>query len=265
MSAQLESIKKNFGYDPTSPKWISRGGELMKHLGTEVMRIEFKKEGEEWKSSAGQALLLQANAYDPETETVVLVWKDVDYSKPEEEWEVKETRIFPPGFSFENPEESGCVTRFLPYSLHTEKVETETYFTKLKYLFNVEGDESKAMTLGLLKSIASSGGRVNTLCHIHYIAVVVKPVGEDAIYTFRLGDIGIRHQFKSVWKVTAKDDTGKHELTLWIDDADPTNPTRTLEMRDAGNKVEAEVKFFDLRTAFLVGIPLPKPKNKIEE
>lgn len=265
MSAQLEAIKKSCGYNPASPKWISRGGELMKYLGVEVMKIDFKREGETWKTDMGRALLLQANNYDPLTETVELVWKDVDYTKPEEEWEIKTTKIVPPGFSFENPEESGEMTRFLPYSLHTEKIETEAYYAKLGFLFGMEGKEDRSMTLENIQALASSRDRVNSLCHIHFIAAVVKPVGSDEIYTYRLGDITLRHQFKSVWKVTAKDDTGKNEMTLFID-ADPENPTHVFEMRDAGNRIEAEVKFFDLRYAFRMDdVKMPEEEKKEED
>lgn len=254
MSAQLEQVKKNCGYDPASPKWISRGGELMKYLGMEVMRLDFKKNDKgEWENSVGKSLLLQANKYDPNTETLELVWKDVDYSKPESEWEIKKTEIVPPGFSFGNPEEKGEMTRFIPYSLHMEKIETEAFYAKLGYLFRLEGDLDRSLVLPELMTLASSRDRVNSLCHIHYIAVVIKPVDTEDVYIYRLGDIGIRHQFKSAWKITAKDDYGKNEITLYIEEPeekDITNMNHVFQMRDAGRRVEAEVKFFDLRNAF---------------
>lgn len=257
MSAQLESVKKNCGYDPSSSKWISRGGELMKYLGMEVMRIDFKKKDgteDDWESKVGKALLLQANNYNPETETLDLVWKDVDYDKPEAEWEVKTTKIVPPGFSFGLPQETGEMTRFIPYSLHTEKIETEAFYAKLGYLFGLEGDLDRSLVLPDLMTLASSRDRVNSLCHVHYIAVVVKPTNtEGEVYIYRLGDIGIRHQFKSEWKVTAKDDTGKNEITLRINEPEEQDRTKmghVFEMRDAGGRVEAQVKFFDLREAF---------------
>lgn len=253
MSVQLEQIKKNCGYDPASPIWISRGGELMEYLGMEVMRVDFYKEGEgenaEWKNTVGKSLLLRADKYDPNTETVELVWKDVDYNKPEEEWEEHTTKIVPPGFSFGNPETEGKMTRFIPYSLHMKKMETEALFAKLGFLFQ-DQTNNKALGMNEINNIASSRDRINSLGHIHNIAVVVKPTNEEEIYTYRLGDITTRHQFKSVWKITAKDIMGKNEITVFIDDPDITNPNKTFEMRGARGEVEAEVKFYDLRYAF---------------
>lgn len=267
MSVQLEQIKKNCGYDPASPKWLSRGGELMEYLGMEVMRVDFYKEGDEWKNTVGKSLLLRADNYDPNTETVELVWKDVDYSVPESKWETKTTKIVPPGFSFGDPEAEGKMTRFIPYSLHWKKMETEALFAKLGFLFQDQTD-SKALGMNELNNIASSRDRVNSLGHIHNIAVVVKPTnGTGDIYTYRLGDINTRHQFKSVWKVTAKDVMGQNELTLFIDDADPSKPCKTFEMRNARGEVEAEVKFYDLRFAFRYDLKsdVDKEEGKNEE
>lgn len=261
MSAQLESIKKNYGYDPASVEWIGKGGEIFEYLGMEVMRLDFYKEEDAWKNKVGKSLLIRCENFDPMTETVDIVWKDVDYEKPEEEWEEHTTKITPIGFTYGDPEENGKMTRFMPYSLHTKKIETEALYAKLTYLMNEPKEESKAVHLAQLETLSSSRDRERLLSHIVNIAAVIKPEGEDEgfTYIYRLGNVALKHQFKNVWKLSVKDVNGRGEMTLFIDttaNEGGEENTTEWEMRNSQGKVEARVKFFDLRVAFSL------PKNK---
>lgn len=268
MSAQLENIKKNYGYDPADVKWIGRGGSIFEYLGMEVMRLDFTRvskadpevEGSEdkWENKVGKALLLKCKNYDPMTETVDLMWKDVDYGREEKDWDIHTTKITSIGFSYGDPAERGEMVSFMPYSRHTKKIETEALYAKLKFL--MMDKENKAITLSNLLDLASSRDKERLLGHVIDIATVIKPVDEDDVYIYRLGTLGMKHQFGSVWKLTAKDVDGRGEITLNIDtapgeDGIDTN-TQLWEMRNGSSgKVEAYVRFFDLRTAFSLPTP----------
>lgn len=265
MSAQLEQIKKNYGYDPASVEWIGKGGEIFEYLGMEVMRLDFYKEGETWKNKVGKSLLLRCENFDPMTETVDLVWKDVDYAKPEEEWEEHITKITPIGFTYGDPEEKGEMTRFMPYSLHTKKIETEALYAKLGFLMSEPIETSKAVNILQFEPLSMSRDKERLLAHIINIAAVIKPIDEEFVYIYRLGNISLKHQFKGVWKMSAKDVNGRGEITLFIDitEDEQTGKANMVEweMRNAQNQVEAKVKFFDLRTAFSLPTA-PKEEKK---
>lgn len=275
MSAQLEQIKKNYGYDPASVEWIGKGGEIFEYLGMEVMRLNFtrtevgdpeKGTEDKWENKVGKSLLLRCENFDPMTETVDLVWKDVDYSKPEDEWEIHTTKITPIGFSYGDPGESGEMIRFMPYSLHTKKIETEALFAKLGFLMTEPIEKSKAVNLLQFEPLSASRDRERLLAHIINIAAVIKPVDEEFVYIYRLGNVSLKHQFKGVWKMTAKDTNGRGEITLFIDTTknEETGEENMIEweMRNSQNQIEAKVRFFDLRTAFSLPDTVKKEDNK---
>lgn len=250
----IKELKKNYGYSQSDLKWIT--SDILEHLGTIVMAVKFKRTKDadpenniesEWGSETTQALLLGASEFDPMTETYVMRWKEVDDTKPETEWREESTRIVPVGFSYGDPEEKGEMIRFIPYSLHAKKMETEIKYEKLRHVFN--NPEAKMIPIDSLEQIAIGRDKQRILKHIHNLVVVIKPTGEEDVCAYRLGDIYVRHQFKSVWKVTVKDTEGKGEMTLWYDSEDPE---KLIWKGGVKGEVLAEVRIFNLMEIFSV-------------
>ena len=241
----LKDLKEEYTYNPAGPEWGIVGGTLAEYLGMEVVKINFKKNAEgEWEQKIGKALLISLTDYDPLTETSLLSWKEVDYAVPEKDWKRKETRVVGPGFSFGNPEDVGEMTRFLPYSLHVRKVETETLNEKLKFAFlNLS---HRAVSLEDLQVLANGKDRKRLLKEVHNLRLVVMPEGEDRVATYRVGDIHVQHQIKSTYKITLSDTRGKGEVLFYYDSS---NPDKGLVWKEKG-QVVATARIFALKDIF---------------
>ena len=200
-SKNLEVMKKRYGFDKADAKWIPGGGEILKCIGVEVIMVEFNKGEKGWTNKIKKAYIISISDYDPMTSTYLCKYRLVDEDK-ETSW--REVRIIPEAFSFENPEETRKMIRFVPYSLHCKMAEEEAMYYRVSQLF----DSRKTLPIENLKQISESKEQEKTLTYACNIAAVIKTIDDQTLY-FRINKLNLRHNYKDNYLLTLTDEWKK--------------------------------------------------------
>ena len=201
-SKNLEVMKKRYGFDKAAAKWIPGGGEILKLIGVEVIMVDFIRNASSgWTNKIKKAYIKSISDYDPMTMTYLCQYRLVDEDK-ETSW--REIRIIPEGFSFENPEETGKMIRFVPYSLHCKMAEEEAMYCRLGELF----DKRKTLPIENLKQISGSKEQEKTLTYACNIGAVIKTEDNQILY-FRIHKLNLRHNYKDNYNLTITDESKK--------------------------------------------------------
>lgn len=197
-------LKKRYGFNRSDMnKWLLDGCEIMKLVGLEVAYIEFNKNDQgEWVNKVGRALLKSISGYDPMTITYEANFI-VRGEKPEDDYERTE-RIYPEGFSYGDPEETGKMFRLNSISLHCKSVEEEEFYSKL-FIIEAKND---TLNLESIKTITDSSTKEKTLKYACNIMAVIKLYTNEVI-GFRIYDIILRHTHKDQYKLILTDKDGK--------------------------------------------------------
>ena len=132
-----EILVSDYAFNRASLKWIPGGSQIMDYIGQEVVFVDYTREGGEegeWKTDIKRALIQSIHDYEPMTGTYEIIFSLIGEGENGEDL-LKRERIIPEGFSYNNPDESNWMHRFVPYSLHFKMGETETLYYRLKVLF----------------------------------------------------------------------------------------------------------------------------------
>lgn len=176
------------------------GGEILRHIGSEILYAKFKKNPENggWDNDLQVVTLGYIGDYDPMTGTYLAKMTKKDKEKVE-------IRIMSAGFEWGDPEEKGATSRLIPLSHHYRLMENEMYYNRLRDMYfknkNVLGIEQLEAMVGKDSKEA--------LAHILWIAAVIdsdteKGVGKG-ILTFRIGEVsGISKRSRS-WAFNLRD------------------------------------------------------------
>lgn len=210
----LDVIINRYGFDKANQKWIPNGGDILKYIGVEVILVDFIRDGEgKWSNKVKKAYIKSISDYDPMTVTYLCRYRIVD-EDTETSW--REKRIIPEGFSFENPEETGKMIRFVPYSLHCKMAEEEALYYRLGELFN----NRQTLPISSLESISISKEQDKTLNYSCNICAVIKTsVDNNSVLYFRVSKLSLRHNYKDNYNLTITDNSGK-SYTLFIKSSD---------------------------------------------
>lgn len=201
-SNNLKKLKKLYGFDKNDIKWISNGADILKYIGIETIFVEFIKDAEgNWTNKLKKSIITSITDFDPMTDTYLIKYRLVDEDK-DTSW--REMRIISEGFSFGNPEETGKMYRFVPYSLHCKLAETEAFYARIKNLF----EKRDTLSLESLKQISESKEKEKTLSYRCNIGAAIKTVDGDILW-FRLSNITLRHTHKDKYSLTLTDDNNK--------------------------------------------------------
>ena len=141
------------------------GGEILRHIGSEVLYAKFKKNPENggWDNELQMTTLDYVGDYDPMTGTY-LARHTLKGSG-----EKVETRIMSAGFEWGDPEEKGVTSRLLPLSHHYKLMETELYFERLRSMyFKNQG----VLGIDQIQAMAGKNSKEG-LEHILWIAAVI--------------------------------------------------------------------------------------------
>ena len=198
----LEILKKRYGFDKADTKWLLDGGDILKYIGVEVILVDFLRDvNNNWTNKIKKASIISISDYDLMTMTYLCKYRTIDEDK-ETSW--REVRINPGGFSFENPEETGKMLRFIPYSLHCKIAEEEALYYRLGELF----DKRKTLPIENLKQLSESKEQDKTLNFACNIGAVIKTEDNQTLY-FRIHKLNLRHNYKDNYNLTITDGTNK--------------------------------------------------------
>ena len=212
MKTRSEILKERYGFNKASYDYIPKGAEIMKNIGQTVIFVDHKKnQNGEWDANFKTVILTSLSDYDPVTMTYL-----AKYKEKIEDTEEKEFRMIPEGYSFGNPEETGFMYRFLPYSLHCKLVEDELFYTRLSQLYK----ERDTLEVDQLYGLATSKDKEATLKYSRHLAAVIKLDDErepnpDNILYFRLHGFGLKHRNGNKYAMMVEDSEGnKHRLLV---------------------------------------------------
>ena len=206
MKTRVEILKKNYGFNKASYKYIPAGGEIFKYIGQLVIYIDRKrKESGEWEADVKKAIIESIDDYDPMTMTYNCHYKVAGDD------EVKELRIIPEGYSFGNPEETGVMQNFLPYSTHCHLVEDELFYGRLKELY----DTKDTMSIEDLSTISKSKDKESILKYSHNIGCIIKlDECPDEVLYFRIHSLSLRHKVGSSYVLSYSDGETSHKIQI---------------------------------------------------
>ena len=176
------------------------GGEILKHIDSEILYAKFKKNPENggWDNDLQIVKLDYIGDYDPMTSTYLA-------KMTTKEGEKIEIRIMSAGFEWGDPEEKGTTSRLIPLSHHYRLMENEVYYNRLRELYfknqNVLGIEQ-------LNALVGKEGK-EALAHILWIAAVIDTDTEKGLkkglLTFRIGEISSIFKRSKVWAFNLRD------------------------------------------------------------
>lgn len=209
--SSLESLKKTYGFDKSSYKYIPAGGEIFECIGQPIIFVRiYKDSNNDWQSTYEPAILEKIDDFDPLTMT----W-NAKYKLEHDETE-KEVRIIPEGFSWGNPEETGEMLRFVPFPLHYQFQQDELFFGRLKELW----DTRETLDLEFIKQISESKEQEAILKYTHNIGALVKISDTDDLLWIRLWKIGLTHKNGNVYYLSIGDDKNKWMVTIKKDETE---------------------------------------------
>lgn len=228
----LKKLKSYYGFNKGNTKWISDGADILKYIGIEVIFINFNKDADgNWVNKIKRALILSISDFDPMTDTYLVKYRIVNEDK-DTSW--REIRIIPEGFSFGNPEETGNMVRFVPYSLHCEIAETEAFYGRLFELFT----KRDTMPFKSLEQISVSKEQDKTLNYRCNIGAVIKTVDNEILW-FRISKLTLKHSYKDKYKLIISDSANKTYLI------DISSKEKEYKMT-LGNEEIGVIKIIDL-------------------
>lgn len=224
-------------------KFIQRGGEILKMIGGELLRIDFSKEEDKWTASNPIPVIVsEIGDFDPLTGTYKIIYKEKDKDNSED------LRITPEGFSFNVPENDGWMKRFVTYSNHFLMMEEELYYRRLKDLFN-----SGRGILGpdQLSQFSTGKHKKERLGTFNYISAVIDsdvPGGvNEGILAFRISEISKLNKYGKNWDFGIRDDTGDY-ISIRKFKEDPDTKQWMVKNFSIDDTVLGDLKFIDIET-----------------
>lgn len=173
-----------YGFNRASYKWVLPGAEILKYIGQPLMHLEFTKNEEgKWDVETKKAVIKDISNFDPLTMTYHCFYF------LENDEEEKHIEIIPEGFSFGNPEETGKMIRFIPYSLHCQMTENELFLNRISELY----DSRETMSIDSLKMLQDSKEQDKTLKYCCNLGMAVK-LEDGNVLWIRLHKVNINHR-----------------------------------------------------------------------
>lgn len=168
MDKVIDLFKEEYALALGSPKWISKGGQILRYIGQSVLMVKFSKKSEDapWKTTTEMVDLVGISGFEPMTGTYTIAWKE------EGKEELQSERLTPEGFSFNIPERDLWMHRFLPLSLHIEITEATRSYERFTKLFV----EKPSLTIEEINKYCLTKQK-ETTAYKNYISLIVDTTG----------------------------------------------------------------------------------------
>lgn len=201
----VERFKDLYGFREGIKEFIPQPGELLKYTGSNVILLIYTKdELGNWGVKNCIVKIEWIGNYDPMTGTYDLHYSTGKKKDQEEydqgDWTVK---VFPQGFSFENPEETGKSLRFIPFSYHYKFAEFQEFYTRLRDNYS----NLETLSIENLLQISKSKDQKEIL-EPKYICSVIK-MEDNEILQFRITSLEIKHRGGKNYALTIGNDHGR--------------------------------------------------------
>jgi hypothetical protein len=229
---KVEQFKKQYSYNSGDTKWLPTGGDLLKYIGGEVIRIHYtRKEDGTWMNSFATAHIIDIYDYNPATMTYTIKYYLSENEEGKEDKTEIEEIIIPEGFTFDIMGQGiqSTMNRFMPYSLHCAVVEEEKFFGRIDSLW----DETKTLPFGAIKAISESSGKDQRqlLQYGKNIVAAVRETVQDEedpdtyndtgkLFLFRIGQLKLSHDYKENWRLMLYDTKGEQAINIVISETE---------------------------------------------
>lgn len=160
---KIDLFKDVYSLSLGSMKWISKGGDILRYVGQNVILVKFSKKSEEseWETTNSLVNVISISGYNKETGTYQIAWKEGDS-------EIQTERLTPEGFSFNVPERDLWMHRFLPLSLHMKITEETLAYERFKNLYETR----ESMSLDKIGEYYRSDQK-ETIGYRNYVSLIV--------------------------------------------------------------------------------------------
>lgn len=199
----VEKFKELYGFREGIEGYIPVPGEILKYVGDNVILLAYRRdESGKWSIENHIVKIEWIGNYDVMTGTYEISY---DSGKPGTDGgcETGTTRIFPQGFSFENPEETGRSLRFIPFSYHYKFAEFQDFYIKLRNNY----DSYETLGIGDLEQISKSKDQGGILLP-KFVCAVIK-LDDNEILQFRITSVGIKHRNGKNYALTISNDKNR--------------------------------------------------------
>ena len=215
MKTREQLLKEKYGYNKASYKYIPAGCEILKYIGQIVVFIDFKKnEKDAWEiSSTEKAQINSISSFDPMTMTYLCKYRLASDKKEDPD---RELRIVPEGFSWGNPEETGEMKRFIPYSMHCTLVEDEAFWIRLSELWKTRD----TLSIESLINLSNSKEREVQLKYTHNIGALIKLDSSGDLLWTRITGLTITHKAGTKYKLRFENDRETWTVMISSEDKD---------------------------------------------
>ena len=212
METREQLLKRQYGFNKNSYKFVPAGSEILKYIGQIVVLVNLKKVGDNmWdQDTIEKAQIISITDFDPMTMTYLCKYKVAD-DKIEDE--PREIRIIPEGFSWGNSEETGDMKRFIPYSLHCTMVETELFWCHLWDIWKARD----TISVDSLLTLSGSKEKESTLKYSHNIGALINLESGELLWT-RITELNFRHKVGNQYNL--KFGNGTDSWTMMITSGD---------------------------------------------
>ena len=252
---ELLKLKEEYGYVPSSYKYVPMANEIMKCIGQNVVLVTYTKEedpkvedeGEKdpndvgrWSTSTSIVHIRSIRDYDPMTMTHLIEYSETDVDGKVKE-EVLSMRLQPEGYEFVNAEETGLFRRFQPFHLHHKMMEDEFFFFRLRSLYATR----ETLPFEALETISGSKNQGQILRYSNNIGAAVKILEDGSLIWIRIHSLRVKHRKNTTyglffssdgkeWSTMIDREDKVYKLGDWaefkiVDLADMPKPTQTKE------------------------------------
>jgi hypothetical protein len=210
MKSRQEILRDRYGFNKGSYDYVPKGGEILKLIGQNVIYVEYTKNGEGWDTKFSKAFINSISDFDPLNMTYLTKFKVEVGGENSENYEDREMRMIPEGYSWVDSEDAPYIQRFLPFSMHFKLMEDELFYERLKDLWK----ERDTLDTNALLGLSTSKDKATTLRYSRHLACVIMLEGSEEPLYFRIHKLGLKHN------------AGKqYALSIWDGDE---NPIKTL-------------------------------------
>ena len=189
-------LLEDCSFSRSSLKFVPKGGEMLKYIGSSVFHVKLTRENAESPWSVKQTLVTieDISDWEPLSGTYKTTYTDgID---------TVSMRMIPEGFKFENSDETNNVERFVPLSIHYMLQHLEIFYTRLENLFKTK----KSLPIEALKKIQESN-QEEQLGYYHNVGFILNHP-EKGICYFRIQKMTPIIKMGKEWKFSIQDEDG---------------------------------------------------------
>ena len=238
-----EILVSDYAFNKASLKWIPGGSQLIEYIGQEVVFVDYTRAGAEsdWKIDIKRALIQTIHDFEPMTGTYEIIFSLIGEGENGTDLLQRE-RVIPEGFSYNNPDESNWMHRFVPYSLHFKMGETEIMYMRMQKLFETRA----GMTMGEIKKLQTEDPK-KKLEFFNNVRAIVDTNVEGGLgigtLTFRITEITEPKLLSKTWRFGIYDKE-RNYFPIKIDRANEEETV--IKGWTLGDEVIGDLKIMDI-------------------